>query len=708
MAKFQNLPGLFVTKLDGGVRVVNAQPNNVTLILGTSPAGVTEKVYLVGNTTDAQSVFDPNATGDGTLLSTMNEAISGGAPFTALYRVGAQPSYLDFVGPYRIEALYGGANGLDGFTFYYYHATNHLKVFDASNGALIYDNNPADPVDYGLVKVSLAHPDLSNSTEFAAFNDANMTPLSYSDWKTYVEANGLNNADISGTLVHGTNTITLTTKPDVLQEGTILSLTGTANSGMYEVLAITGSDGNWTLTVRPYTYVSDRSLNSTDLAFTFADNAGADDSFTDGKVLGGIYDGDSGLSMTNEQKFEAMQKAYFNLESAQIDYMVAGDIYLDAPNIVKNDGSVEVPSYSDFLGLVNYEVVGNTISFMWDNNNDGVAERLSNPYDIGLHGQDAADFVANKNIAASTILEGESTTATFHEANFAYEMSKYLHNLSENDNEAIGFIGVTAPNTMSRFDIDTWVGRMPVYDPATGDITRDGTGLLGNKFMVGTLNHAPGFYLTSTGYLDGAPLKDANGHKYDLGKYISVVAHWITMSTLAVTKPYTVSGAAFYAGFVAGLPVNEAPTNKSINQNATVAFALHKRTLDKLTKFHYVTLTTDTRGIVKVVDSPMAATEDSDWKRLMTVRIVAELIDASRATAEPYIGNIFNAEVRGALEQELNALVLDRQKAGWLRYGKVSVTQTHNQQIAGTADVHYDLKVNGELRRLNFTIALHA
>ena len=708
MAKYENLPGLFVTKLDGGVRIINTIPGNVTLVLGTSPAGITGNAYLVGNTMDARAIFDPNATGKGTLIPTMDEVMAGGAPAVGLYRVGAKRTYLDFVGPYRIEARYGGLNGLDGYNFYYYHPSNHLKIFDGGNGALIYDNDPSDPVDYGFVKVSMAHPDLADSTEFQGFNDVNMTPLSYSEWKTYVETNGLNNTAVTGTLTQNTNTITLSTRPDVLQEGTILSLTGTANSGMYEVLAVTGTDGNWTLTVRPYLYTSDRSLGSTDLTFTFSDNGGADDTFSDGKVLGGIYDGDDGLSMSYEQKFEALQTAYFNLESAKIDYITVSDVYLDVPNIVKNDDTKVVPGVSDYLGLMNYEIVGSEISFMWDNDNDGIADRISNPYDLGLTGSDAETFITDRDKMVSTILNGSTDVATFHEANFAFELGKYLRNLSENDNEAIGFIGVMPPETMNRFDINAWVGRMPVYDVATGDITRDGTGLLGNKFMAGTLNHSAGFYATDTGYLDGTSLKDSNGAKFDLGKYLNMVAHWITMTTAVVNKPYTVSGAAYYAGFVASLPINEAPTNKKINNAAIPAFLLHKRVLDKLTKFHYITFSRAVDGIIKVIDSPTVATQDSDWRRLLTVRVVAELVDSIRDVAEPYVGNLFNAQLQGSLEHEINALILERQKAGWLRSGQAYVTQTTAQRIAGTADIHLGLAVNGELRRLNLTVALHA
>ena len=53
-------------------------------------------------------------------------------------------------------------------------------------------------------------------------------------------------------------------------------------------------------------------------------------------------------------------------------------------------------------------------------------------------------------------------------------------------------------------------------------------------------------------------------------------------------------------------------------------------------------------------------------------------------------------------------MILERQKAGYLLGGMATVTQSRAQAIAGEATVQLSLRVNGELRRLNVIVALHA
>ena len=158
MARFDSLPGVFVTKLDGNLRPIAAVPEDVVAVVGTSPGGPTGVFFLVTDTVEASKTYDPDGTGEGTLLRAMNEVLEGGAPLVALYRIGAKPSILDFIGPFKIESVYGGEGGLEDFSYFYDHSENRLQITLTSTSQIVYDNDTAAPVDTGALKVSETHP----------------------------------------------------------------------------------------------------------------------------------------------------------------------------------------------------------------------------------------------------------------------------------------------------------------------------------------------------------------------------------------------------------------------------------------------------------------------------------------------------------------------------------------------------------------------
>jgi hypothetical protein len=169
MSDFQNLPGTYVSRLDGGLQVVQAETAPLILLLGTADQGIGDEPYKVTDTSKARAMFG----GSSQLYQGMTEAMRayGSNANIYLYRIGTAPSSLTLSGTtgdsvkvvfknrvatvgtdYR--ASFDGANGL----FYLY----------TNSGVLVYSNNPNNAVDTGYVDVYGDWALLSGAQSFGA------------------------------------------------------------------------------------------------------------------------------------------------------------------------------------------------------------------------------------------------------------------------------------------------------------------------------------------------------------------------------------------------------------------------------------------------------------------------------------------------------------------------------------------------------------
>jgi hypothetical protein len=141
---FENLPGIFSDKLDGNLSVVPANTNPVTLVIGTATKGESEALYRVDRTADAVRTFGKT----GTLVRGMYEVALGGALNINLFRVGATSAKLTGVGVgLTIETIAKDDSAGTDYTIFFDDATDRLRVFRASDGEVVWDNNPAYPTE---------------------------------------------------------------------------------------------------------------------------------------------------------------------------------------------------------------------------------------------------------------------------------------------------------------------------------------------------------------------------------------------------------------------------------------------------------------------------------------------------------------------------------------------------------------------------------
>jgi len=433
--------------------------------------------------------------------------------------------------------------------------------------------------------------------------------------------------------------------------------------------------------------------------------------------------GTDGLSLSRMELYEQLYVAYKHLLAEDFDVIVPMDIFLDDYNVVDQGhyigavvpvvpvgqsyptaGAYRLGLDIDSLGKVYVEEYEGDFYFWWDFNGDGTADIYPSAGSAG----------------ATTKIDGTSlTTADFHEVNFAYQLARFLYDYSTDIVDATGVTAVLPPASNSLRDKSRWYGTAPTWtlNDSTGvetieSASDNGTGLLGNKFMVGMSTHRSGafgggFILTDSEFMDGTEQLDDNDVAVDLGKYISIVADTVFLRNNWYTAGYLGPYSASYGGFYIGLPPASAPTNKPV----TGASIIYKYTLpkyDALTAAGFVTIRRKTGGGVVITDAPTATLPNSDWKRLSTVRIVKTIIDGCRLVLDPFIGNGTGGSKRASMENAVeNQVLLPAKKDAILQdYKEFSVLQSPQQEVQGVVEVSLTLIPAFEIRQINITIAL--
>lgn len=304
----------------------------------------------------------------------------------------------------------------------------------------------------------------------------------------------------------------------------------------------------------------------------------------------------------------------------------------------------------------------------------------------------------------------------YHEVNFAYRLAKFCNDMTSNEVSVTGVIGVRPPsNHFNPAAIANWIGKSPVFD-VDGNVSTNGTGLLGNKFVAGFLTAAPaqfspGFKQTEDGELDDDVIMlDANGFEIDMGKFLSIVATWPVMTNAADTTGlgYINSGASLYAGLLASLPSWRGATAKPIGgRGIRLPAKLAKRHQNSLVGARFVLLDSRPENVI-VVDAPSAALPTSDFTRNMTVRLTAEAAQICRNVARPFLGDPLGGVRRAALETALRKALSDLQRVsgGALESFDMSLTQSALDKRRGTAKLTLTLQVINELRKITVDVAL--
>jgi hypothetical protein len=633
---FENLPGIFGQPQDGNLSIVSTNDNPIVLVLGTAAQGPSETVVRVDRISDAARTFGK----EGTLTRGLYEASIGGALNLRLFRIGATAAQLIDIGGspgLEVETIRKDDSAGTDYKLFFEASTSRLRVWRASDDELVFDNNPAYPLD---------------------------------------------KVDTGEVVVSG---------------------------------SVTGATTDIGSLVTPVTLSSADGAGDGPAAFT----AGTD-----------------GLNLSRMQLFESLYNAFNLLENQEADVIAPMNVYLDDLNVMDLSstaistraltGLSTYPTASaddDVLGKVFVQEIDGINHFWW-----WFPDNALTPTNFGSGAQ---IFPTVGSASATTDADGVALTEDdFHEVNFAWQLANFCYTQSRDNTAMTGVIGTLPPSSFALKDVSQWVGKLPdTVEDANGNLVVDatgknGTGLLGNKFMSGrrsdsgagipafTVDGIAGLYnggfiaVDDDKFLDGTQVKDNNDHLIDIGKYISVVPTYPILSNPSRTASYTASGAVTYGGFYSGLSPVSSPTNKLL-RSVRLPFRVNQAKLDSLAGQRYVTFHEKSRGVV-ISDAPTAARPDSDYQRLSTVRQVKAAIDAIRLTSESFLGEGLTGATLAALDTAIDSQLKSLVKARLLNRYEHLVSSTAQQRVLGQATVELKLVPAFELRQITVVIALAA
>lgn len=438
------------------------------------------------------------------------------------------------------------------------------------------------------------------------------------------------------------------------------------------------------------------------VTLTAAGDSGGGNVFTDAVTGGNITASGNLLA-----RYEGLQDAYRLLETEELDIVVPLGTYIDDPNVAQFTSGVDADTSK------NNPYIWQSGTLHWFKETAPAEGSATGRYSYRWARDIVLSDVSGENWASPTI----RIAAEFHEVSFAHQLANFCYQQTKNETTCFGTIGVQPPVSYGLADIHAWIGQKPVRTQA-GVISANGFGILGFPSIGGStstklnplthddaLGREPGFFATTSEFLDETSLNDDGGNPIDIGAYLNVVGEWpLHLNSTGSVVGYSNSAATYYAGLIGRLDEKNAPTNE-LAPGLRIPYRGGKSRWDDLVLAHVVMMQQRPEGAF-VIDSPTFAREASDFRRLTTVRLVGLAENVVRLVAQRYIGKASNAVTKAAFNGEIEEELQKLTKRGYLKRFEFTVTTSLLQDILGQAHVTMLLVVPNELRQVFATVQL--
>ena len=742
MSNYINLPGVNMELMDGNLRVDDSIQGNAVLIVGRAVSGNTNTQYEVRDTNKASRIYDASSP----IIKKMDQVRLGGAKRVILYRIGGAPA--------RIEGIFGDGSYIEtteetitaGNKYSLYIGERPTKDGKACliifrDKVIVYSNVPGSEVNLGefivegfdanttvvvgtptepvlLSEVILEEKELTLNLTAVSGNEFDL-PNTKRAYTVSIVSATVGGAPVLSAGLAVQNSLTSDIKQIKFNADAPVVEDVTVVYKVTPVRSIEGSaafSGDAALTTFPLqnTKIADQVfvqrviVAGTDLTegtdFNLVDS-GANKAieFTTAPALnaaivvqysiyqvgqnppGTYQDGEDNIGASWKKNYELLHAALTDLDVVDAFSVVTDVAILDAPNIA--DGSTE----KDRLEYVHVQEVDGEYKYEWSESKILYKKGSATTADIA-----EADLNGN----------GQPIVAKqYHEANFAHLLANFAHNISENEKFCLATIGTSTPKSMTSYEIAKWIGTPPSYDNK-GNITINGTGLLGVRNMVDRAENRQGFYKTSTGFVDGPVVYDSNGAPIDIGKYLSVVPAMMYTGTSASigTDGRITNAAAAYAGLLTTVNPGDSTTNVVIPR-VSLPFDVKKTKLDELAGAGYVMLQQKPKGVT-VVSGELATNINSDYDYVSTTIIVADVITRIRNIADNYIGKGLTEATTAALETAIESEFQTMVSAGSVNKYLFSVIVGQTINGKGVLDIPITIVPPFELREVNVAMKL--
>ena len=623
--------GLTTEILDGKLNPKTNIPDGVVLIIDRAYDGPSDELYLVTDSEKAKVIYGATSP----IIQGMRHAYAGGATNVMLYRVGGSGAVIsNLFGTYtRINTTSSNVDaGSDLKIYAGPRATNPEKavitVFQGSK--IVFSNAPGKSVNLGVVNVE-------------GFDTDNF-PYQIGELTAPVPFNEV----LSNISVKGTESFTAT---DLQTEFTLAK-------GVAEITGLTSTVEGVTTTLTLDTDFTTTVTEGLITGITLANEAEADtvievqtkrvltaEELVEKEIT--FTAGKDSMNVSLNTLYELFDTAYVNLENVDIFSVVVPDLF-NVRNIV--DGADDS---ADRLTYVKRNETETGFSYKWSEHKY-VYQLATNPTATTTD----ADLAAVDDVGQPVIKE------QFNEVDFAHRLGMWAYNQANSSTFINANIGVRPPAANYPIAINRWVGKAPTKD-IYGNIVENGSGLLGNRFMAGTTTREAGFYATDTGYPDGTPKFDSSGVIVDIGKFLSISAMpvYITSESYTGNSVNVRSAAGCYAGLVRTITVGDSTTN-SILPNVTPIFKLKHSQIEALSNSGYVVLEEKAKGVT-VYSGDLATQSASDYDYISTAIAVTYVLSRLSIITDPYIGRGISATLMAAL---YNAIDVELKSAVALGY----------------------------------------
>ena len=654
--------------LDGNLVSATSLPEDVVLILGKAYKGPTGAVFNVTSTIDATNAYGSNSP----IIKQMQMAFAAGARNVALYRVGGGAASIDNLFGLGTDITTVEASSSADLSLKVYVGPEPLtpnkdSVIVYRKDKIVYSSIAASTVNLGYVTVN-GFDRTNNEIYVGSYYD----PVPFREVAQEAGKRVIVTAVDTKTIELPTYDATKASKYGftVLVDGRRTTkfvagigadpLKPTAYSVVIDDVVI-GSKLTYTVEVSYIVKLTTQEIEDAELVY----NAGEDL-----------------INASWKKYYEAFDRALSDLYIPISRSVAIGDLF-NVPNIA--DGSTE----TDKLDYVLVE-------------EDEWGERT---YEWSDH-----KFVYQKNNTETTTDAEEADISSngepivlkrFNEVDFAHRAGMWALTKTTEEvffpNIVVGAIG---PKVYNPKYINQWVGKVPTYN-AAGQIIANGSGLLGHRLMVGSVDYAGGYYATDTGYPDGQIQLDSGNTVIDLGKYLSIVVSQAVPATEATVKSSEIgSGASTYAGIIGIVTPGDGTTNLLVNGiYNTIEFKADR--LKALNNAGYVVFVEKTKGL-SVLRGSVATRLASDFQFVGTSVVLnlcgKDIVDI----CDPYIGKGIDGVLMVNLHTALHSLFGDRQKAGWFTSYTIKLSQIGPNALL----VRYKIQAKDELSEVSNVIAL--
>ena len=645
-------PGTSIEVLDGNLSNNIAIPEDTVLIVDRAYTGPVGRLYYVSAAKDAATVFGS----DSPLIKSMQRAFTGGAKNVALYRVGGKVASIEniFGLGTSLETAEASSVASTGLSVYIgpepiNPSLNSVIIY--RNSRIIYSNVLGGEVDQGLVYVD-GFNKLANEPQVGSFNDpvplalvvqnlGTRVVITDSDVKTITIPAG----DVALVSAHG-----LTVKVN----GRAVRATDVTFDKVAGTVSFVTAETTFTVEVSYVKKYTPTELE--DLEITFGD-------------------GEDLVEASWKDYYEAFDQALDDIQRVSLRTVSIGDVF-NVPNLANGDTD------ADRLEYLNVEV---------DESGEKVFEWSTNRY-LYRKGATTTTDISEADLTSN----GQPIVVKqFHEVDFTHRVGMWGFERTEDGIYPNIMVGVLGPRAYNSKYVNLWVGKEPTYN-LDGKIIVNGSGLLGHRYMVGTINRTGGYFATDNGFPDGTPVTDSNGFIVDLGKYLSIVASQVTNSAGSLV----VSSAASYAGLAATVTPGDSTTNQVVT-GVTLLTDLKRARLKQLQAAGYVVLENRSKGVT-VVSGDLASRLTSDYRYLST-SIVMNYIAADIAeVCDPFIGKGIDGTSKVALHTALHTRFQQRQRQGFF----IDYLMQLRQVAPNVIDVAYTITAKDELRQVSNSIKL--